>query len=414
MSVPTRPPVSVNTALRSAPMLWIIGFVLAVLGLLIAAFNLFESYSAKQIDSVSVVLILAAVIMAGVWWLRISAPKPVPPTVPAAPGTQPIYGNMDPRYYNRPQPPPPPTPMYAKTPAAVELPPDPQWLANDPFFSGLDEPDNSVRAFILPKRDTDGLLECGDSYALNLPKWRYAVADGVGGSELPRPWARLIARTFVEHPEYFTDPDQFQSQIPALGEQWRQWVSETWFPTLFHHAPTEADTDFQRRLASGAQTTMIGCALVTNPQNRQEMAARVVAIGDSNFFQFRKGPLDRWQRLVAFPLEDPALFGRHPNTVLTNPQYAARSAEWVKEAQFTVQSGDLLVLGSDSIAKWLLDQMNEDGDQWEALLACRDPEDFAERINVARTGKPNQTALEDDDVTLLLIPVPTAMKQGGR
>jgi hypothetical protein len=382
------------------PPLWYAGLGLALLSM---ALSLYELATGQPSTLLFVALVLAGgTILLWVWRLLTPLPAPVlaqqGPPAPVNTGPAPIY-----------------TTTFAPASAPVAPPPDPRWLEKDASFIGEEEragyivSPEGLRGFIVPKHDAESLVESEDSFALNLAEKRYAIADGVSGSELPRPWARTLARAFVRHPDYFFDPKTFQKMIPQLGDQWRQWVSTTWFKMLNGRLPTDADVDFQRRLKTGAQATLLGCSLRASQNRPGEYTADVVAVGDADFFVFRRDAQQLWQRLAAFPLENPADFGRFPHTLLTNPDYTARAVEWLTTRQIAVKPGDLLVLGTDSIAKWLLDQQREEAVLWRDMLECTDPERFRALVNDARAGADGHTPLEDDDVTLLLIAVPAVV-----
>ncbi len=408
----TSPPIARAT---TTPALWWVGLGLALVSVVLGLVALVTG-------PVGLLLILAlvlAAVMVLVWVWRLLTPVAAPAAVPAAPvpaavSARPVLRQQGPV----PVPPsgaaPPSTHVVGRAPAplipgpapAPAASPDPRWLERDPFYSALEAPDAAVRAFIAPKHEADSMVECEDSYALDSAARRYAVADGVSGSELPRPWARLLARTFVQHPNYFTDAAAFAAQLPRLGEQWRAWVTEIWFPTLNGgRAPGDGDAEFQRRVKAGAQATLLGCALVEAAQRPRQYTAQVVAVGDADFFQFRRAGT-AWQQVATYPIADPHDFGRFPHTLLTNPDYAEKAVEWRRIGDFPVEAGDLLVLATDSLAKWLLDQVREGGNQWQQVLACQSADAFTALIAAARKGTDGHTALEDDDVTLLLITVP--------
>lgn len=392
----------------SPPPLWYGGLGLAIISMGLALYDLATSQPGP--------LLFVALVLAGgtilLWVWRLLTPLPPPVLAQQGPPAPVNMGATG------------PAPIYASTfaPASTPpaAPPDPKWLEKDERFIGEEERagfvsgEDGLRGFIVPKHDAESLVESEDSFALNLAEGRFAVADGVSGSELPRPWARALARAFVRHPDYFFDPKTFQTMIPQLGDQWREWVSNKWFKMLNGRLPTDADVDFQRRLKTGAQATLLGCSLRASRNRPGEYTADVLAIGDADFFTFRRDAQQQWQRMTAFPLEDPADFGRHPHTLLTNPDYTARAVEWRAIKQVAVKPGDLLVLGTDSIAKWLLDQQRENASMWRAVLDCSDPDQFRTLITDARAGSDGHTPLEDDDVTLLLFSVPAHMPSTGK
>jgi hypothetical protein len=59
------------------------------------------------------------------------------------------------------------------------------------------------------------------------------------------------------------------------------------------------------------------------------------------------------------------------------------------------------VLTSDALAKWILTQIEQGRPEWQKILSMQNAREFAHHIDKART----HWGLEDDDITLLMVPV---------
>lgn len=273
-----------------------------------------------------------------------------------------------------------------------------------PIFE-LDPPVGNVQCFILPKEGAP-LVECQDRYALHAEHRCYAVADGVAGSFVPGPWARIIAKSFVERSGTFLNKDDFQAWLIECGQQWHKWQENRWLPTTQSMRKRGGDShgDRSNGIHPGAQTTLIGCSLLSQ-RERQDAATAVsvFAIGDSEFFLFRPNTSAGWDLVEMFPYSDPDEFGFRPDTLVTALRTDLLERAWAqrKTKLCKVSPGDIIVLASHTLAKWLLTQVQQHTDRWRPLLSGITPAEFEQYI---RTEFHNGR-IEDDDLTMLIIPI---------
>lgn len=271
-----------------------------------------------------------------------------------------------------------------------------------PIFE-LDPPAGNVECFILPKEGAP-LVECQDRYALHAKYRCYAVADGVAGSFVPGPWARIIAKGFVERNGTFLNKEDFQDWLVKCSQQWHSWLDSRWLPTMQAISKYSGDSsgDRSKEIRPGAQTTLIGCSLLS--QREQQGAASAVsvfAIGDCQFFLFRRNT--GWSLVETFPYSNPDEFGSRPVTLVTTLRADLIERAWAerKTKLCKVYPGDIIVLASDTLAKWLLMQVHHHTDRWKPLLSGMTPAEFEQHI---RTELHNDH-IEDDDLTMLIIPI---------
>ena len=277
-------------------------------------------------------------------------------------------------------------------------------LEQDPLFA-LDSPSANERCFMLAKKGKP-LIECQDRYALHTVNRCYAVADGVAGSFVPGPWARIVAQSFVEHGGKFANKEDFQAWLVACSQQWQTWIEYRWIPTMNALRERNGDwpSDWSDDLRQGAQTTLIGCSLVSNTEYRDApTSATIFAVGDGECFLFSPNPSGSYDIAETFPFSDPNEFGVRPDTLVTVQRTDLLERAWVqrKTLHVSVFSGDLIVLATDSLAKWLLAQVYQNSNKWLPLITCNSPEEFEQRI---RTELHNGQ-IEDDDLTMLVIPI---------
>ena len=403
---------------RPLPTIWAVGIILAIASIVLAIIGILTNASSGV---PAFLLTLAPGALALILWMVRLQRQPELEPMPVHPRSEGVM--------YRPPPPPPNTSIYTTAghtrPVAPTPRPqvDPTWLARDSFYSALEQPTGIIRCFITPKHDSTDMVECEDSYALDAAAVAFrgfgpgaptrlvvALSDGVSGSELPRPWGRLLAQKFVEDPGVFREADALAQALPTWGKTWGDWVSDTWFATLNGRPPDQTqDVDFFRRLHEGAQATLTGCVIEAVGDHR--VRVHVLAVGDSDCFLFRR--MKTGIQLVAppargsnpFPIATAAQFTPNPHTFSTNPRFASASAQRSKQMTFEARYDDRLVLATDSVAEWLLHQLQGGGELGSALLTAENDAAFKSVIETARTMQGDLPALKDDDVTLMIIPL---------
>lgn len=275
-------------------------------------------------------------------------------------------------------------------------------IEQDELFQ-LDQPQAGEHFLFLPK-EGEPLVECQDRFALNASTHCYAVADGVAGSFVPGPWARIIARNFVNHGGVFRDQNDFQEWLRMCSQQWYTWMQQQWVPTINALRQRNGDkpSNWDADIEQGAQTTLIGCAL--SMQAISMYVVNVFAIGDGEFFLFRQNEAGEWKPIHAFPFLDIDGFGVHPQTLVTVPSPTLLERAWMQQKTATISaiSGDRIVLASDTLAKWLMTQMQQQNTKWTLFLHSTNNTELEQYLR----DELHNNRLEDDDLTMLVIPLP--------
>lgn len=276
-------------------------------------------------------------------------------------------------------------------------------IASDPLF-GFAQPTAGERCFVLA-REGEPLVECQDRYALNAAKRIYAIADGVSGSFLPGPWASIIAQGFVDRFEALGDKEAFSHWLYDCCVSWNAWMQQRWVPAMNwqRQVQDEQPGDWSEEIIKGAQTTLTGCAI--GPVNGAGLIEiSVWAIGDAQFFVFRQGNDGLWTMQTAFPLTNPAQFDYKPDTLFTIAHTFLFDQAWAaqKTLCYTAQPGDYVVLATDTMAKWIMQQVHRPLERLTALLQSANLHQFGKIVHEELSTKSIE---EDDDMTLLVIPV---------
>lgn len=283
-------------------------------------------------------------------------------------------------------------------------------IDQDPIFA-LDHPQFCERCFMLPK-EGEPLVECQDRYALNGEQRCYAVADGVGGSFVSGPWARMLAQGFVEHGGIFGEKEDFFYWLETCGQEWLRWMQQRWAPTMNTLRMLNGDSpgDWSEDISQGAQSTLIGCTFLRSvePNGQQSMHAHVFAVGDGEFLLFRPNPSGGWGLVIGFPFLNPNEFDSRPDTLVSLPRADLIERSWQqhKTIRVPVFPNDVVVLATDALAKWLLQQVQLNTGACNRLLALADVSAFEAFI---RHAVPHGQ-IDDDDLTMLILPISSMLR----
>lgn len=244
-----------------------------------------------------------------------------------------------------------------------------------------------------PRRSADKLYQ---RYSREL--YRAAVTDGVSASFLPSRWAEIIAAAYVEQP--FNGPYEFITWLTNCSAEWYRWTEQEWLLPLLKQATgiQQEQAYWQREIARGAETTLIGCSLAPQQLKTGEVIVHVDAIGDSNFFFVHPVEVGPWP-YKAFPLKSAEQFGANPDTLPTALQYIDGTWEYVKMQKYRVVPGDYLILATDALAEWILTALDRGQNPWSELLEIRDEQAFRTFVEQKRASG----RMHLDDTTMLVI-----------
>ena len=233
--------------------------------------------------------------------------------------------------------------------------------------------------------------ECEDDYRVSYPynagPARFALCDGASESAFARKWAQILARAFV-----YGAPDMSGLDGDALAvwlvpsiEEWNRAVP--WERIPWHG---EAKT------RAGAMATLLGMTVSQTPNGAGAYPWRAVAVGDCCLFVVRDDAL-----ALSFPLEDAGQFDNTPALICSNP--ANNRGIWARAYQSRGEflPGDLIILASDALACWILQEHESGGRPWETLLSLNSEREWSEWVQARRS----QRAMRNDDTTLITVKV---------
>lgn len=255
----------------------------------------------------------------------------------------------------------------------------------------------TTRCFLTSKPGEE-LCDCEDSiYPLPttevLEKHRaYAVSDGTTTSFFSGLWSKIITEHFASKPDDLFD-------LP-----WGEWLKppqQKWQSHMAKIAESNRTSMFTRNgiLERRPAAATLAALLLDPPLSNGTVPWKAVILGDSCiFFLRREGP-------TSIQLTKADQFS---NWVAAAESYEARQAD-LPTTTFSaphgdeppLQQGDVVLLATDALSRWLLLRAELGYPVWGTLLTLERTSDFERFIADARSGK--TFPLEPDDVALIVL-----------
>ena len=232
--------------------------------------------------------------------------------------------------------------------------------------------------------------ECEDAssivYSVHADEARIALCDGASESAFARSWAQILVDAFVRRPP---DLSELSGRVLTgwLGpceDKWRQAVP--WERIPWHG---EAKT------RAGALAALLALTVELQPNSSGELSWRAAAVGDCCLFVVREGDLQ-----LAFPMDSVSQFNNTPSLICSNPANNRRLWGRVGQLRGEFRSGDVVILSSDALAAWLLQEYESGGRPWEILLLLTQAE-WGDWVQERRAER----SMRNDDTTAIIIPV---------
>jgi hypothetical protein len=230
----------------------------------------------------------------------------------------------------------------------------------------VDGPPRSVHVchVIVPKPGASE-SECEDAIAVGADVGRVAVADGASSAFESRKWAEALTSSFVERPPAPLDIDSASGWLTAAAERWSDSLDD---PGEVGEPPSWWSEDAMTR---GAFATFVGLEIGLVHDGTPSW--RAVAVGDSCLFHVQRHD-GAVEISSSFPIDPGSTLGRHPYLLHSgDPETQVGRLRW---ASGRAQAGDVLVLCTDAVAAWLLDDgarirevVETDADGMRRLLA---------------------------------------------
>lgn len=247
------------------------------------------------------------------------------------------------------------------------------------------------RSFSLPKAGNSE-EENEDAVFADDARGRYAISDGATEGAYSRAWAHQLVRQYVETPLNCSD----QSAEQSLKD---------WLP-VFEVAPVSPEISdhipwyLEKSLERGSYATLLGVAFADTVASKDVYGWVAVAIGDSCLFQVTG------DRVVdSFPLSFEYDFRNSPVLVSTVPSGNEDAASAITRRTGVLSKGDSLLLATDALAAWIINQSKGTQDVVQRLLSLVDLNSFVELVKTERETQ----RLKNDDSSLLIVELEQAL-----
>ncbi len=236
----------------------------------------------------------------------------------------------------------------------------------------------SVKEFHRPKLgNSDDEYE--DAFACNFKSRRFAIADGASDSVFSNIWASSLVKAFTDTPITFSGDTAFLRNIIYSAR--RIWYNSIDWESLKLFVKNKA--------LKGSFSTFLGMQI--DPSGL-DYRFRVIAVGDSCLFMKKNGEVH------GFPLDDPSKFNITPKLIWSGygspfPEDYNTKIPEIKYYEGTVKPGEQMLLATDAISKWLLENLPE---SFEKLCRMEDPYRYV-------TGMLEAREMRNDDITFSAI-----------
>ena len=216
---------------------------------------------------------------------------------------------------------------------------------------------------------------------------RIVICDGASESAFARPWAQALARAFAESPPHLPDLDNasLAQWLERPQQEWRRGVP--WERLPWHG---------EAKARAGAMAALLAMTIGQRPTRPGVYPWRAIAVGDCCLFLVRDDNLAQ-----SFPMDNAAQFNNNPPLVCSNPANNAGLWPQVRQLNGECRRGDLIILASDALAGWLLQDYESGGRPWQTLLSLKSAAQWRKWLQSRR----EQRAMRNDDTTLITIQV---------
>ena len=200
-------------------------------------------------------------------------------------------------------------------------------------------------------------------------EFRCAVADGATETSFSGLWANLLVRAHVYEEQLEESRKKWKAAIPSEDQPW--YVEE--------------------KAQAGAYAALVGLSIHADGTWDCE------AVGDSCLIHIRSKKI-----LQSFPLTSANEFNNSPTLICSveNPmsdvEFLTLKGEW--------QAGDQFLLLTDAIARWVLDQSEN---ELNRVCDLKNETDLREFSNQQRAvlGEDGRSRLHNDDITIMKVDV---------
>ena len=214
---------------------------------------------------------------------------------------------------------------------------------------------------------------------------RLSVCDGASESAFARVWAQILAESLVMRP---FDMDSLEGL--ALAEWLEPCVNQWNGAVPWGRIPWHGEA----KTRAGSLATILAMQIDWTAGPSGALSWQAAAVGDCCLFIVRDDALS-----VSFPMEESGQFNSTPPLVCSNPANNGNVWSHVRQLRGECLPGDLIILASDALAAWMLQEHESGGRPWETLLSLDSEKRWREWVQTMR----GERAMRNDDTTMITV-----------
>lgn len=245
----------------------------------------------------------------------------------------------------------------------------------------------SVTSLRYWKSEYGSLDRCEDSFAYDVSTGLFAVADGASQTSFSGIWSSLLVKQFVSEPLIENDEFEVDRWVRRAQRKYER------------AAPAESELPplVRAKARKGSAATFLGIQLVpaseSDPSEEAVAQCRVIAIGDCCLLHFRPSALS----VSSLFIQTADDFDAMPMCFLSKDFDPAGCP--LRVDHIYARQGDILVLATDAVAKWLLPCLDELRVERLSVLLSQTVESWPWHVECLRRAG----HIVDDDSTALVI-----------
>ena len=217
-----------------------------------------------------------------------------------------------------------------------------------------------------------------DAFAISSDERIFTIADGVSGAPFSQIWSNKVVEKFIEKP-FGSDLNEqkLKDWLEDIRKEWESEIDQRKSSKMILHRAKEV----------GGSTTFLG--MIIQEMKKKYQKLQLFGIGDTNMFLIRNKRIK-----YSFPVTSVESF-TDQTIGLCSIDNASQKIPELKE--FNAKRGDIVILATDALAKWIFKSANLGQSPWNKIL--KNKNDIANFIDRLRDAK----KIDDDDTTCIII-----------
>ena len=218
-----------------------------------------------------------------------------------------------------------------------------------------------------------------DAFAISSDERIFAIADGVSQAPFSQIWSNKVVEKFIEKP-FGSDLNEqkLKDWLEGIRKEWGSEIDQRKSPKMI----------LERAKEVGGSTTFLG--MIVQEMKKKYQKLQLFGIGDTNMFLIRNKRIK-----YSFPVTSVESF-TDQTIGLCSIDNASQKIPELKE--YNAKRGDIIILATDAIAKWIFKYYKKDGQYpWKKILKNKnDIQNFIDKLRDAKK-------IDDDDTTCIII-----------